>query len=128
VIFGEVTNFKREIRIQNEIGGDFEDVQIDLMFTINGNTFFGFPFTNGDEIPLPVADAFVENEFVNPNHNYMMVVPAGEIELTTYVTVDGAVDPRFTPTVRQVTVGPGGARELNLNISLSPAPEGPGTF
>jgi cardiolipin hydrolase len=117
-IFGEVENFQRTITVPDGSGA-FTDIDIDLSFEVEGRSFFGEVFPSNDFDFLTFADdEFEENEILNPNHRYLLVVPAGEVTVTVNVlTGDGSQTALFEPTVRTVTVGPGGVRNLDLRIN-----------
>ena len=121
ILIGKINNFKPTITIQGT-DGTFTEVNIDVNFEIEGSYFFN-DFAFGPLVPFGAdIDQFVENESTNPDHRFMMVVPAGDIVLRTIVIdQEGSVSSRFQPTETQITVGPGGVREISLNINQSQA-------
>jgi hypothetical protein len=132
LLTGEVSNFRRNITIQTQ-DGESEELEIDVAFTIEGTTFFGDTLEsifgeNADEMPIGnlAGEAFNENETANPDHRFQAVIPAGTYTLRTYVTVDGEADPRFTPSETPITIGPGGIRDVRVQINQAISGTGPG--
>ncbi|MCB1188611.1 hypothetical protein KDL29_15730 [bacterium] len=119
IILGTINNFQPTITIDNG-NGEFDEINIDVYFEIEGTYFFN-DFGFGPVAPFADQDAqFEENEAINPDHRFMMVVPAGDIILRTIVLdTDGSVSSRFQPTETEITIGPGGVREVSLNINQS---------
>ena len=119
ILIGKINNFKPTITIQGT-DGTFTEIDIDVRFEVEGKYFFNdFAFDPvspfGDEV-----DPFVENEAINPDHRFIMVVPAGELILRAIVVdQEGSVSNRFQPTETQITVGPGGVREISVNVNQS---------
>ncbi len=119
ILIGTINNFKPVITIDDG-SGEFTEINIDVYFEIDGKYFFNdfdfeglSPFAEQD-------DHFEENEALNPDHRFMMVVPAGDIVLRTIVLdTDGSQSSRFQPTETEITIGPGGVREVSLNINQS---------
>ena len=119
IVIGTINNFSPTITIDTG-DGTFEEIDIDVIFEIEGKYFFndfGFgpvpPFADQD-------DHFEQNEAINPDHRFMMVVPAGELTLRTIVLDNGGgISSRFQPTETQFEIGPGGVREISLNINQS---------
>ncbi len=116
IVFGEVDNFRPTVTIQSG-DGEFVDVDIDLGFAVEGSLYFTGDLY-GPMTPTVDGDLFEESEVINPDHRYMLVVPAGEVTLTTIVlTRDGSVSELFQPDEITFNIGPGGVREVNLNIN-----------
>jgi hypothetical protein len=118
IIFGTVDNFRETVTVQSEDGEETQEIDIDLRFDITGDLFFGNTITD----PLPVVgedqDFFVRSELINPDHEYMFVVPAGEITIITTVTdLAGDPHPLFEPDEETIFIGPGGVREIKLKIN-----------
>jgi hypothetical protein len=119
IIIGKINNFKPTLTIDDGTG-TFDEIDIDVQFEVEGNYFFN-NFAFGPVEPYAEdIDHFVENEAQNPDHRFMMVVPAGDLILRTIVVeLDGSASGRFQPTETEVSVGPGGVREISLNINQS---------
>jgi hypothetical protein len=115
IIFGEVSNFTPTVSVQNS-DGSFTKIPIDLNFTVQGTSFFG-DTAIPETAPVVNGDTFVNDETLNPNHRYMMVVPAGNITVTTIVTEGGQVSSRFQPAQKTFYIGPGGVRKIDLQIN-----------
>ena len=116
IIYGDISNFRRTITIQDDTGG-FVEINVDLEFLIEGQLFFG-----GTLDPTPPfgegTDPFIQNEVINPDHRYMMVVPAGTITLTTTViSEDEGAAGVFQPDEVTFDIGPGCIRQLNLSVN-----------
>jgi hypothetical protein len=128
IIFGEVTNFTPEVTVQDD-EGNLSKIPIDVEFTIRGRTFFdNFKFGGDPDVEAESAqlifprvldggDMFVQSELLNPKHRYMMVVPAGEITVTTIVLEGDDPSARFSPNDTTFFVGPGAVRKVNLQIN-----------
>lgn len=139
LVYGSVSNFSPIVTVQDTSGGgnnggqqNLQSIAIDLYFGIESpELFFGgvFPdpdidantFTDADGNLLyraPVDDPFVRSETLNPNHRFMMIVPAGDVVIHTFVeSTDNTQIALFQPTQRRLTIGPGGVKEVNLTIS-----------
>ncbi|MCC7478274.1 hypothetical protein IT575_07415 [bacterium] len=138
LIYGSVTNFNPTVTIQNQnsTGGnggvdDIIEVDIDLYFGIEvPQLFFGGSFPDPDVdatfedvdgntlYRAPLEDPFIRSELVNPDHRYMMVVPAGEVIIHTFAeSIDSGQLALFEPTERRFSVGPGAVKEVNLIIN-----------
>jgi cardiolipin hydrolase len=133
IIFGEISNFNPVIKLLDDDGEELS-IPIDATFAIRGTTFFGQQAFGGDprkvfdpnttkdpseavRLIFPdVADPFVGNDLVNPDHRFLLVVPAGDITISTIVTEGDDPSTRFTISERKVFVGPGAVREINLQI------------
>ncbi len=99
----------------------FVPILIDVNFEVGtANTdelFFGGGMPFVPAVP-ETTNAFIENEVVNPDHRYMLVVPAGKITVRTIVTDDsGGAMADFTPEETTIEIGPGCVKEVNLAIS-----------
>jgi hypothetical protein len=111
LIHGQVTNFQREFTYQDS-DGNLQTMQIDLQWEITGEYYFGGNIT-GYINPL-----FDENELTNPDDNYILVVPAGRIEVLAVVTdPDGTPVDMFTPDAKIIDIGPGGVRGEDFSVS-----------
>jgi len=111
LIHGQVTNFQREFTYQDS-DGNLQTMQIDLQWEITGEYYFGGNIT-GYVNPL-----FDENELTNPDDNYILVVPAGRIQVLAVVTdPDGTPVDLFTPDAKIIDIGPGGVRRENFSVS-----------
>jgi len=111
LIHGQVTNFKREFTYQDS-DGNLQTMQIDLQWEITGEYYFGGNIT-GYVNPL-----FDENSLTNPDNNYILVVPAGRIQVLAVVTdPDGSPLDMFTPDAEIVDIGPGGVRKVDFSVS-----------
>lgn len=119
ILIGTINNFSPTITIDDG-SGEFNEIDIDVYFEIDGKYFFNdFEFEALSPFPEQ-DDHFEENEALNPDHRFMMVVPAGDIILRTIVLdTDGSQSSRFQPTETEITIGPGGVREISLNINQS---------
>lgn len=116
LVFGQIDNFRRTITIQGT-DGTYSDITIDVDFTVAGTLY-----TGGTLNETPVfgegVNAFIENEIINPDHRFMMVVPAGEITIKTIVTTEGGDNnTMFRPDEQTITIGPGCVKNLNLQIN-----------
>jgi hypothetical protein len=119
IVFGQVDNFRPTVTV-NDGSGDLQEVDIDLTFTVEGSLFF-----TGDAFGSPTAlvpysdgDLFEESELANPDHRYMLVVPAGEVTLTTIVTdTAGTPSDLFQPDEMTFQIGPGGVKQIDLSIN-----------
>ena len=111
LIHGQVTNFQREFTYQDS-DGNLQTMQIDLQWEITGEYYFGGNIT-GYVNPL-----FDENELTNPDDNYILVVPAGRIEVLAVVTdPDGTPVDMFSPDAKIIDIGPGGVRREDFSVS-----------
>ncbi len=132
LIYGSVTNFNPTVTVQTGTSQDeIVPIDIDVYFGVEApDLFFGgvFPdpevdatFQDGNGNTLyrgPLADPFVRSEIANPDHRYMMVVPAGEVIIHTFAeSIDNSQLALFEPTERRITVGPGAVKEVNLIIN-----------
>jgi mitochondrial cardiolipin hydrolase len=125
IVFGEITNFRPTITYQDS-NGDFTDLNIDVTFEIEGATYFDST-AYGPLAPTVTGDMFEESELANPNHKYLLVVPAGDVTIRTLVTAgDGAVSSLFQPDETTFTIGPGCVRNINLQINQAADPTTPG--
>lgn len=117
LIYGTVDNFRNPITVQQS-DGTFVDVNIDITFEIDGTTFFGGDAYEG-LVPTTNGDMFVQQEALNPDHEFMLVVPAGEVTVRTIVTAeDGSANTlNFQPDETTFWIGPGGVRELTLKVN-----------
>jgi cardiolipin hydrolase len=133
IIFGEISNFNPVIRMLDDEGEEIQ-IPIDATFSIRGTTFFGQQAFGGDprkvfdpntakddseaaRLIFPdVPDPFVGNDLVNPDHRFLLVVPAGDITISVLVTEGQGVSDRFTISERSLFVGPGAVRQVNLQI------------
>lgn len=126
IIFGEVKNFRREMNITNT-DGTSTPIIIDAAFEIgtadNDELYFGGQMGFTPAVPEGV-NAFVENEMINPDHRYMLVVPAGKITVrTNVVDSGGAALDGFEPTDVTFEIGPGCVKKVDLAVSQNvPAP------
>lgn len=116
IVYGSVDNFRPTITIQTG-DGEFTDIDIDLTFSVEGSLYF-----NGDLYgpitPTVEGDIFEESDIMNPDQRYMLVVPAGEVTLTTIVLErDGTLSELFQPDEITFNIGPGGVKEVNLSIN-----------
>lgn len=116
IVFGEVSNFRPTVTI--DAGqGEFEDVDVDLSFEIEGTLFFSSA-SYGPIAPTVSTDTFVRSEIANPDHRYMLIVPAGEVTLRTVVVdEEGTANVLFQPDEVQFDIGPGGVKRINLKIN-----------
>jgi hypothetical protein len=115
IVFGEVDNFRPTVTISD--GGDLLEMDIDLTFEVEGSLFF-----TGDAydpvVPYSAGDLFEESELANPDHRYMLVVPAGDVLLRTIVTSpDGSLTELFQPDEIEFEIGPGGVKNVTLKIN-----------
>jgi hypothetical protein len=138
LIYGSVSNFSPTVTIQNQNsqggnGGtdDIVEVDIDLYFGIEvPELFFGgvFPDPEIDETfedadgnvlyRAPIEDPFIRSETINPDHRYMLIVPAGDVVIHTFAeSISNTQLSLFEPTQRRVTIGPGAVKEVNLIIN-----------
>ena len=117
LIYGTVDNFRNPLTIQQD-DGSFVDVNIDLTFEIEGLSYFG-EIGFGPLVPTTSGDLFVQQEALNPDHEFMLVVPAGEVTVRTIVTAadGGGTDLNFQPDETTFWIGPGGVRELRLKVN-----------
>ena len=117
LVFGTVSNFRNPLTIQQN-DGSFVDVNIDIIFELEGQLFFGEEGF-GPVTPQVDGDMFVQQEALNPDHRFQLVVPAGEITIRTIVVPgDGAeATVNFQPDEETFWIGPGGVRELNLKVN-----------
>lgn len=119
IIFGQVDNFRPTVTVNDGSGG-LQEVNIDLTFTVEGNLFFtGDTYGSPDPlVPYSSGDLFEESDLANPDHRYMMVVPAGEGTITTIVTdPGGSPSTLFQPDETSFEVGPGGVKHIDLSIN-----------
>ncbi len=111
LIHGQVTNFQREFTYQDS-DGNLQTMQIDLMWEITGEYYFGGDITGY------VNPVFDEYELTNPDDNYILVVPAGRIEVKAVVTdPNGTPVDLFTPDAKIIDIGPGGVRSEDFSVS-----------
>jgi mitochondrial cardiolipin hydrolase len=120
IIYGSVNNFRREMNIDDG-NGSFVPILIDVKFEVGTGTsdelFFGGSMDFTAAVPEG-TNAFVENELVNPDHRYFLVVPAGKITVRTTVVDDsGGALSNFTPEDTSFDIGPGCVKKVNLAIS-----------
>lgn len=111
LIFGKVTNFRREVTYQDE-DGNFQRIPIDVQFGVQGLYYFG------GNVAGYVYPTFDEGELSNPGKNYVFAVPAGRLTVTC-VVVDGNGEPieGFEPLSQTFDICPGGIRNINFTIS-----------
>jgi len=111
LIHGRVSNFQREFTYQDG-DGNLQTMQIDLQWAIDGEYYFG------GGIAGYVNPLFDENPLTNPDNNFILVVPAGRINVTCVVT-DPNGDPvdLFTPQSKQIDICPGGVRRVDFSVS-----------
>ncbi len=111
MVYGRITNFQSEVTYQDE-NENFQTLPIDVQFGVQGLYYFGGNITDY------VYPTFDGSELSNPLHNYMFIVPAGRLDITT-VVVDANGDPieGFTPSTKSVDIGPGGVRKIDFTIS-----------
>jgi hypothetical protein len=129
IIFGQVKNFRRNMNITNT-DGTSTPIIIDVMFEVGtvdtDELYFGGQF---DFIPAVAegVNSFVENETINPDHRYMLVVPAGKITVRTNVVDNGggAID-GFAPSDTTFEIGPGCVKKVDLAISQNVPTTTPG--
>lgn len=129
IVFGEVDNFRQTVTISAG-DGELEEVDIDLTFRLEGNLFFtGDPYGSPNRlVPYSEGDLFEESELANPDHRYMLVVPAGEGIIETIVTdPDGAPSLLFQPEETHFEIGPGCVKRLDLGINQAGQEGQPGT-
>lgn len=129
IIFGSVDNFRREMNIDDG-SGSFTPILIDVNFevgTLNTDELYFGGIMNFVS-PVPEGtNAFIENEVINPDHRYMLIVPAGNITVRTIVTDDGGGPlANFTPEETTIEIGPGCVKEVNLAISQAITEPGTG--
>lgn len=125
IVFGSIDNFSQTITIQ---GGDgtFSDINIDVTFEVEGTTYFDST-AYGPLIPTVSGDMFEENELLNPDHRYLLVVPAGDVTIRTLVeSSDTGNTVSFQPDETTFTIGPGCVRNVNLQISQASTGLNPG--
>jgi len=117
IIYGKVGNFSPTVTIQTGDAGETEEVDIDLTFEMDGTLYWTGGTYEGVR-PGITGDIFEENEIVNPDHRFMLVVPAGEVTLRTIVIDrEGNDNMMFSPDEIVFDIGPGGVRYLNLKIN-----------
>jgi PLD-like domain len=124
LVFGDVPNFRQTVSIEDPTGQSVMDVDVDLRFSIFGTTYFGQQIgsnhkdANGDfDDTFPLDVNFIESEAVNADHEYMMVIPAGQFTIvvdTFQVSGDTALP--FEQTTREISTGPGGGRRVTLRM------------
>jgi hypothetical protein len=122
IVFGEVSNFRPTVTI--DAGqGEFEDIDVDLSFLVEGTLFFSSA-SYGPVAPVAATDTFVRSEIANPDHRYLLVVPAGEVTLRTVVVdEEGSANVLFQPDEVQFDIGPGGVKRINLKINQASTEE-----
>ena len=137
IIFGKVSNFEPIITIQNT-DGTLTELAIGLRFGINADLLFDggqFPdpatdpfFEAEDEewwLPLGNNDYFMRSETLNPDSRYLLVVPAGEVQVMTQVLLeDDSVATQFEPSIETFDIGPGAVREIDLKINQAAQTDG----
>jgi hypothetical protein len=115
-----VDNFRPTVTI-NDDGGELIEMDIDLSFTVEGTLYFTGD-TYDQTTPFTEGDLFEESELMNPDHNYMLVVPAGEVTLQTIVTDrSGAPSLLFQPDETEFEIGPGCVKNIKLKINQAGA-------
>jgi hypothetical protein len=137
IIFGEVSNFNPEVTVQAN-DGSLSKVPIDLIFSVRGRTFFEDFRYGGDPAVDEEAgrlifprvpdngDMFVQSAVLNPDKRFMMIVPAGEITISTIVIEGTGPSPRFSPSDKTFFVGPGAVRKVRLQVNPATSNTGPG--
>jgi len=116
LIFGTVSNFRRQITLQNS-DGTFSTILIDVGFEVDGNPYFG-GHLDATAAPGTTANPFQENEAINPDHRYMLIIPAGDMTVRTIVLDDtGNPSSIFAPKETTIHIGPGCVKKIDLNIS-----------
>lgn len=115
IVFGEADNFRPTVTIND--GGDLVEIDIDLTFEVEGSLFFtGDAY--GPVVPYAEGDLFEESDLANPDHRYMLVVPAGKVLLRTIVTTaDGSMTDLFQPDEIEFDIGPGAVKNVTLKIN-----------
>ncbi|MBN2083473.1 hypothetical protein JW859_14855 [bacterium] len=116
IVYGEADNYRPTVTITTD-SNELEDVNIDLTFEVEGTLFFdGTAY--GPLVPAFEDDIFEESELINPDHRYMLIVPAGEVLLRTIVTgADGEYTALFQPDEVIFDIGPGGVRRQDVKIN-----------
>jgi len=115
IVYGEVDNFRPTVTINES--GELVEMDIDLAFEIEGSLYFtGDAY--GPLVPFAEGDLFEESDLANPDHRYMLVVPAGTVLLRTIVTTpDGSLTEMFQPDETEFDIGPGGVKNVSLKIN-----------
>ncbi len=111
LIHGKVDNFRREFTYQDADGNLITQL-LDINWLIEGEYYFG------GQVGPYVNSVFDENETTNPGHNYILVIPAGTMEVQA-VVVDGNGEPidGFQPSLKTIEISPGGVKQVNFSIS-----------
>jgi len=111
LIHGKVDNFRREFSYQDQ-SGNLVTQLLDIQWVVEGEYYFGGPIT-----PY-VYPTFDESELTNPDHNYVLAVPAGNLTITAVVVDDSGNElDAFTPVEKKVEIGPGGVKNVNFSIT-----------
>jgi hypothetical protein len=119
IVWGSVDNFKPEVTLQEEgTGGDPTEVEIDILWEMEGTLFFS-DGTFGPVQPMVYDDMYVRSEMANPDHRFLLVVPAGEVTLRAIVAVDGEGSGMFEPDEETFYIAPGGVREITMKVNQS---------
>jgi hypothetical protein len=120
LVFGSVSNFREQVTVQDQAteGGDGLTFDVDLRFSIYGNTYFDDIQVGTKDDPLPLDVDFERSSALNGDKEYFLVLPAGNFTIVVDTFTVGSSNSQavFEQTTKEVQTGPGGVRKVDLRM------------